>query len=177
MTVATHNMVHCLCAEKASGRSFCSPYGPIVLIIPYNAPLPPLQSMLQALLVEDRLLWFHRGKQDTHGHRVCKMWGSYARGPVNSPFGQRRASWRNGNYSFSIREVILFPSRMFWRKKRRKKIKKLKVFSRLVIRKNNWAFWNLLMLVWMDYNGHPIYCHFGFFFPKSFDVSLWGAWI
>lgn len=97
---------------------------------------------------------------------VCKMWGSYARGPVDSPFGQRRASWRNGNHSFSIREVILFPSRMFWRKKRRKKIKKLKVFSRLVIRKNNWAFWNLLMLVWMDYNGHPIYCHFGFFFPN-----------
>lgn len=173
MTVATHNMVHCLCAEKASGRSFCSPYGPIVLIIPYNAPLPPLQSMLQALLVEDRLLVSQRQA----GHpwtQKCVRCGAPTRVARSIPL---LASWRNGNYSFSIREVILFPSRMFWRKKRGKKIKKLKVFSRLVIRKNNWAFWNLLMLVWMDYNGHPIYCHFGFFFPKSFDVSLWGAWI
>lgn len=61
---------------------------------------------------------------------VCKMWGSYARGPVDSPFGQRRASWRNGNYSFSIREVILFPSRMFWRKKKKEKNQKIEgIFS------------------------------------------------
>lgn len=39
VTAATHNMLHrLLCAEKASGRSFCSPYGPIVLVMPYNAP-------------------------------------------------------------------------------------------------------------------------------------------
>lgn len=41
VTAATHNMLHrLLCAEKASGRSFCSPYGPIVLVMPYNAPPP-----------------------------------------------------------------------------------------------------------------------------------------
>lgn len=49
-----HNVQHrLLCAEKASGRSFCSPYGAIVLVMPYNAPP---QSLLLALLVENKLL-------------------------------------------------------------------------------------------------------------------------
>lgn len=70
MTVAAHNMLQrLLCGEKTSLSSFCPPYGTIVVVMLHEAA--PLQSLLPALLVENKLL-VSQGKQEARGHRG--MW-------------------------------------------------------------------------------------------------------
>lgn len=104
MTAAAHNMLRCLShAEKASGRSFCSPYGAIVLVMLHNAPPhppAPAWSLLLAPLLENKLLVSQRraGGPWTHKCVRCgapmRVAGRFNPTAGDKPAGEVSERWR-----------------------------------------------------------------------------------
>lgn len=132
MTAAAHNMLRCLShAEKASGRSFCSPYGAIVLVMPHNAP--PLRSLLLALLLENKLLVSQRRAGGPWTHK-CVRCGAPMRvaGRFHPTAGDKPAG-EVGRVFRAVEEGFSTAAGCVW-----------KVFSEV-------------FCGWMDYTCHTIY--------------------